>query len=347
MRLTILYLAIFLCTLSLMIWSCKKTEPNTDFVNLQIPAGWPAPQQNIFGNTRPSQKGFQLGRRLFYDGRLSADGNYPCASCHQRIAAFGTFDHDFSHGHNNSHTLRNAPPLFNLAWMREFDWDGQYKGISTRIKDHLSDFNEMGGDLPGIIRKLEQDSGYKRQFIEVFGVQIGQPAITIDRVAAALTQFVGLLVSSNTKYDRVKNGQATFTPFEAEGYEIFKARCASCHQEPLFTDHSYRNNGIGFVAGYGDIGRMFVTGNAADSQKFRVPTLRNNFLTYPYMHDGRITTLEGVIEHYSSGVRVTTTTDTAVRNKPQLSQAEKTRLLQFLRALNDSTFATNPIHAPN
>lgn len=323
--------------------SCKKSDVSQPSLILQQPAGWPLPAQNIFFNNSPTEAGFQLGRKLFYDGRLSIDGNFPCSSCHMKNAAFGTFDHDRSHGYNHSHTLRNAPGLFNLAWMREFNWNGEYKDIPSRILAHITDLTEMAGNLEAIINKLQQDSTYPVMFMKAFGKKaLSNRVITADRIAKALTQFVGLMVSANTRYDQVKKGFTTFSAFEQEGYDIFKSRCVSCHQEPLFTDYSYRNNGLAVDPFLNDKGRLFVTHSASDSLKFRVPTLRNNAFTYPYMHDGRLYTLDQVIEHYSSGVINGPTTDTSLLNKPTLTIPEKARLLQFLRALNDTSFMNDP-----
>ena len=97
------------------------------YLKLVIPKGWPKPSSDIFAGNPLTEEGFQLGRKLFYDGRLSKDGNFSCATCHQQFAAFATFDHDFSHGFDNSFTTRNAPGLFNLAWQKELQWDGGVK----------------------------------------------------------------------------------------------------------------------------------------------------------------------------------------------------------------------------
>jgi cytochrome c peroxidase len=130
--LTIFVLVLLTAGLSHFISSCRK-EQNTKGLSLlqqEIPAGFPAPV-HTFQDNPLSKEGFELGRKLFYDGRLSIDNQFPCASCHQQIAGFGTFEHDLSHGINNTHTLRNAPVLFNLAWSSFYHWDGEF----TSLKD--------------------------------------------------------------------------------------------------------------------------------------------------------------------------------------------------------------------
>jgi cytochrome c peroxidase len=117
------------------ILSCKKTDQGTNNsttpMKLEMPAGWPSPHYS-FTNNPLTIEGFELGKKLFYDGRLSKDGNFACASCHQQFAAFATFDHDFSHGFNNQFTKRNAPGLFNLAWHKDFHWDGGINHIEVQ-----------------------------------------------------------------------------------------------------------------------------------------------------------------------------------------------------------------------
>ena len=124
--------------------------------NSNIPKGWRQPVYH-FKQNLVTQEGFDLGKKLFYDGRLSKDGNFPCASCHQQFAAFATYDHNLSHGFNNSFTKRNAPPLFNLAWQKEFMWDGGINHLDMQPLAPMTDSNEMGEYLDSIILKLKAD----------------------------------------------------------------------------------------------------------------------------------------------------------------------------------------------
>ena len=166
----------------------------------------------------------------------------------------------------------------------------------------------MAETMPGVITKIKSDPVYRNMFLSAFG----DGHVTADRIFKALTQFVINLVSVNSKYDKVKRGETTFSVQEQDGYTVFQSRCASCHAEPLFTDFSFRNTGLAVDPLLKDYGRMRVTGNPADSLKFRTPSLRNLELTSYYGHDGRFTLPRDMIHHYETGVQAGPTTDPAL-----------------------------------
>ena len=320
----------------LLVHACRKKNDipvAVTPISFPVPAGFPAPTYPFEQNPL-TEEGFQLGKKLFYDGILSKDGSISCASCHHQIAGFGTFDHDLSHGIFNQHTTRNAPSLSNLAWQQAYRWDGSARTIEEVILNHIQAPNEMGETVLNVMSKLKADSGYSNGFERAFGT----PAITPRRLSFALSQFVLLLVSGNSKYDQVKRGLTTFTPNEQAGYDLFLANCTTCHQEPLFTDFTYRNNGLGFNTATGDIGRMRVTGKQADSLKFRVTSLRNVQMTFPYGHDGKIASLSQMMTHYSTGIQPGSTLDPLLTNKIPLTDQERFLLVQFLSTLTDTTF---------
>ncbi|HEY4155869.1 MAG TPA: cytochrome-c peroxidase [Puia sp.] len=310
---------------------------NTPFP-FPIPKGFPPPVYH-FDKNPLSKEGFELGRKLFYDGKLSIDGNFPCSSCHQQFAAFATYEHRLSHGFNNQFSYRNAPALFNLAWQTAFHWDGGINHLEVQPLAPLLDPHEMAESLDHVINKLKQDKQYPALFSKAFG----SPGINSQRILRALAQFTVSLVSANSKYDRVKRGEAVFSQYEKPGYEIFKQKCAGCHREPLFTDLSYRNTGLAADSVLKDYGRMRITGRREDSLKFKVPSLRNVFLTFPYEHDGRFNTLSDVLEHYNSGVIQSATLDSFLRKGIPLTENDKFYLIQFLGTLTDSSFINNPL----
>jgi cytochrome c peroxidase len=170
----------------------------------------------------------------------------------------------------------------------------------------------------------------------------GDGKITEERLYKALSQFVLSLVSANSKYDRVKRGEDAFHPLEQNGYAVFLAKCGSCHKEPLFTDLSYRNIGLPLDSSLNDFGRMRVSGNRADSLKFRVPSLRNIAATSYYTHDGRIAIFREVLKHYRNGVQQSATLDPQLSNGIPMTQLEEDYLVIFLRTLTDSSFINNP-----
>lgn len=336
-------IALLLVLFPVIINACKKSGDSSGphALTFTVPAGFPDPQYT-FANNPLTEEGFELGRKLFYDGRLSKDGNFPCASCHQQFAAFATFDHNLSHGFNNQFTLRNAPGLFNMAWLKEMQWDGGVNNIEVQPLAPITAPNEMAEDINNIISKLQQDADYRGMFKAAFGDE----TINSQRMLYAITQFVGSIVSANSKYDKVKQGSASFTAEEQNGYTIFKSKCASCHAEPLFTDNSFRNTGLPIDTYLKDYGRMRITHNAADSLKFKVPSLRNVYLTFPYGHDGRFFSVGQVLDHYSDGVQDGPTVDPLVKNKIALTVLDKYYLQQFLRTLTDSTLLKDQRFAP-
>ncbi|MEO7924069.1 MAG: cytochrome c peroxidase [Chitinophagaceae bacterium] len=324
---------------SYLLGSCRKDQ-NTDGLQLlqqEIPAGFPQPLYKFQDNPL-SKEGFELGRKLFYDGRLSIDNMHPCSSCHQQIAAFGTFDHDLSHGVFDSHTTRNAPVLFNLAWAPSLHWDGEFGSLKEEAAQPINGHIEMGESFEGVINKINDDPEYRDLFKKVFRY----PFIRPEYILKALAQFTGYMVSADSKYDRYKKGQVSFTVQEENGYQLYKVNCATCHPEPLFTDFKFRNIGLPVDNFLKDYGRMMVTGKKEDSLKFKTPTLRNTYISANYMHDGRFNTLNQCITHYRTGVQQSATLDPLLTNGIILTNAQATDLALFLRALTDSTFISDP-----
>lgn len=327
---------------ALLLAACKKAGienggNGTTPVAFEIPAGWPKPAYDFAANPL-TKEGIALGRKLFYDGLLSKDGNFPCASCHQQSAAFATFDHDLSHGFNNQFTTRNAQALQNLAWRTTFHHDGGINHLDVQPIAPITAPNEMAETLENVLKKLSADAAYRQMFKAAFGTE----QVSTASLMKALSQFMLTMVSANSKYDQVMRGQTSFTLPESLGYQIFKEKkCNSCHAEPFFTDFSFRNTGLPLEPVLRDFGRMRITRNAADSLKFMVPSLRNIIPSYPYMHDGRIRDIYSVLEHYNSGVINSPSTDPLVRNKIPLSNYEKGQLVAFLYTLTDNDFIQN------
>ena len=328
---------LFLTTLSgsFLINACRKGQedvPGKSALTFTVPNGFPSPLYNFSANPL-TEEGFQLGRMLFYDRRLSKDGNYPCASCHHQVAVFGTYDHDLSHGYNDQHSTRNASPLFNLAWKDAFHADGKYKTLEEECLEPIQASNQMAEEMGSVLTKLRGDAHTRDMFKAAFGTQ----EITIERMQKALAQFTVSMITANSKYDQVKRGQNSFTDYEQRGYQLYKTNCASCHPEPLFTDYTYRNIGLSVNPNLKDYGRLMVTGKKEDSLKFKVPSLRNVSITYPYMHDGRYNSLKACVEHYGNNVQQSSTLDPSLTNGIHFTSSEVIDLVAFLRALTDST----------
>ena len=310
---------------------------------LVVPKGWPKPHPDVFAKNPLTEEGFQLGRKLFYDTRLSRDSNFACASCHQQFASFAHFEHDLSHGFNNGLTTRNAPVLVNLAWMRQMHWDGGINHLEVQPLAPITAPNEMAETIEGVLAKLMRDPQYPALFKAAFG----EEKITSERMLRALAQFTGTIQSYNTKYDRVMAGKDTFTVSEKTGYDFFNSYCNSCHKAPLFTDNLYHNTGLPLKPRLKDAGRMQVTKLLSDTLKFKTPTLRNITVSAPYMHDGRFYGFGQVIDHYRN--RIDTASpyiDPLLKKKIIISDQMKLDLISFLHTLRDDSLLLNPRFAP-
>jgi len=288
-------------------------------------------------------EGVALGRRLFYDTTLSRNGQQSCGSCHQPSLSFGD-DRRFSIGTDGvSEGTRNAPPLVNLAWLRNFFWDGRAVGLENQARQPVPNPVEM--DLPWdqVVARLRAHPQYPGMFERVFG----DPEITEDRVVKAIAQFERTLISANSKYDRYLRGEVTLTKAERAGERIFfteQGDCFHCHGNILFT--TMRFHDIGLDLAPADSGLAKITKLPTDVGKFKVPSLRNVEYTAPYMHDGRFQTLREVIDHYDLHVQDSPNLDPLIlaRNQraPLLTEADKDSLEAFLKTLSDPDFLTNP-----
>lgn len=291
-----------------------------------------------FKNNNLSKAQINLGRALFYDPILSKDGSISCASCHSSYNAFAHTDHDLSHGINNQIGFRNAPALFNLAWQKNFMWDGAVNHLDVQALAPITHPKEMGENLAEVVRKLQVSKLYTTLFKNAYNDTL----VTGESILKALSQFQLTLVSGNSKYDKVMNEEAAFTLQEQNGYTLFKQHCNSCHTEPLFSNYSFANNGLAVDTTLNDYGRMNITQQKSDSLLFKIPSLRNLSYTFPYMHDGRFKKLNEVINHYTNGINQSKTLAKQLQNKITLTSNQKTDLMAFLLTLNDSSFVFNP-----
>ena len=302
-------------------------------VEFNIPQGFPKPTYD-FKNNKPTPAGFSLGRMLFYDPILSVDSSTSCGTCHQRIAAFAHIDHALSHGVFGLIGKRNVPPLQNLIWGKSYMWDGGVNNLEIQPISPISNPIEMKESLSNVIVKLQRSAYYRKAFSAAFG----DSSITSERMLKALTQFTGLMISSNSRYDKFVRHEDTLRAIEYAGLKVFRSRCASCHREPLFTDESYKTNGLNPDTALQDMGRAIITGLHSDEYRFKVPSLRNVEMTYPYMHDGRFKTLQQVLDHYASGKYYSVNMDAELNDTKGMTDNEKKEILAFLKTLTDKAF---------
>lgn len=303
------------------------------------PAYFPPPVYDFSRNPPDSAK-TELGRILFYDPVLSADSTISCASCHSPYNAFAHTDHDLSHGINDQTGTRNAPALFNLAWQREFMWDGAVNHLDVQPLAPISHPKEMGENISSVIEKLNRTAAYRQLFFRAFHDSIA----TGERMLKALAQFQLTLISAASKYDEVKQGKNTFTEQETRGYVLFRDNCNSCHTEPLFSGYGFANNGLPVDTTLNDYGKWMITRQSKDSLLFKVPSLRNLSYTNPYMHDGRFKRLYEVLNHYTEGISHSSTLSIELKTPVVLTSDEKADLIAFLLTLNDKNFVFDKKH---
>jgi cytochrome c peroxidase len=336
----------FLWVFALLLVGCSDNDESEAYTNLpltvDIPSNFPAMAYDINRNP-PTEKGFELGKKLFYDGRLASDNLVSCGFCHLQEYAFTHHGHTVSHGVNNLVGTRNAPPIQNLAYQTTFMWDGATSHLDLQPIIPLTSPIEMNGNLNAILDMMNNDAIYKKLFSQAFT----DGAITTENMLKALSQFMVMMTSSNSKFDKYRRNESggTLTANELAGYATFNAKCASCHATDLMTDDSFRNNGLAINPRVNDVGRYLVTENEADYYKFRVPSLRNVEKTAPYMHDGRFGNLESVLGHYSSGVTDSPTLDPFLKSGSALgiplTPIEKEQLVAFLKTLTDNQYLTD------
>ena len=331
-------LLVFLCLAGLIVACKKSTDMLEDhFIVFRPASHLPAPIYKIQDNA-VSEKIFILGRKLFYDPILSRNNTISCGSCHISQHGFTHHGHDISHGVDDRLGIRNSMPLMNLAWSPTFFWDGGVNDLDFTAAAPIENHVEMDENLQNVVHKLRLNPSYKSMFKEAFG----SAEINSAQLFKALGIFMAMLVTDNAKYDQVMQSKASFNDRELRGYNIYRTNCASCHPEPLFTDFTFRNNGLQ-VNPAQDLGRYNITGDEEDKLKFKVPSLRNLKYTAPYMHDGRLYTLQAVLNHYTREIVNSATLDPLLKiNKGiNLSLEEQADLLAFLNTLNDETFINN------
>ncbi|MDO6674185.1 cytochrome c peroxidase [Tenacibaculum sp. 1_MG-2023] len=335
-----LMIALLVCSF----FSCKQEDVYTNVeLAFEQPSNFPEPHYNLSSNPI-TEKGFELGKKLFYEGKLSSDGVVSCAFCHQQKFAFTHHGHQLSHGVEDREGTRNTPPVQNMAFQKQFSWDGAAFHLDIFPIIPITNPVEMDETVTNILEKLRQDAAYLKLFSQAF--EDGE--INADNTFKAMSQFMLMMVSANSKYDkyvRVEKG-GEFSEQEKKGLALFKSKCASCHTSDLFTDDAFRNNGLPINAEINDLGRMTVTLLEEDKYKFKVPSLRNIELTAPYMHDGRFGSLKSVLNFYATGVQETQNLDPILKNENgktgiPLNEQEKEDIIAFLKTLTDEEFITD------
>jgi len=301
----------------------------------------------------------QLGRVLFYEKQLSFNNTISCGSCHKQAFAFAD-NQRFSKGLENKLTSRNSPPLQDFSTVNffpmpifevgnEFFWDGRQNNLKDLILKPVANHIEMGiNDLNSLISKLNGLPYYKALFQKAYQSE----TVTLDNISDAVAIFIQSMNTNNSKFNKVMFNEAVFTAEEENGFNLFNGKytCGHCHQ---ISPGAYFSSGfmnIGLDNTIIDRGRAVIDNNPFNEGAFKTPNLKNIALTAPYMHDGRFNTLDEVIEHYSTGVKMNVSLNFLLRDeknyntprKMNVTKEDKRALIAFLNTLTDPVFVTDP-----
>ncbi|MEN9998248.1 MAG: hypothetical protein RI922_1238 [Bacteroidota bacterium] len=354
----------FLVIFAISLNSCKKDHPPViekyeptlpatlyNYSNISLPASFTSSPMNFFNsisNSNPiTDAGATLGRVLFYDRQLSRNNKVSCSSCHQQEFAFAN-NTSFSKGLYNEQTARNSMAIINTRFSFRFFWDLRSVTMENQVLEPIKNHVEMDMTLEEVVEKVKSISYYPGLFQQAFGTT----EVSSQRISYALSQFLHSMVSYQSKYDQgVENNFADFTQLELDGKDLFfsgTVNCNHCHFTVNFFGNQPAVNGLD--ANYTDNGIGTITGDPADNGKFKIPTLRNIEMTAPYMHDGRFSTLEEVVEHYNSGIQPHPNLDDRLTVEGQIGGTpkhynmtayQKQSLVAFLKTLTDHSFLTD------
>lgn len=311
-----------------------STAPKSGLTSIQIDSPPYVPKLVVPAGNATTVEGAALGRKIYYDPMLSQGGplhGNACASCHVQASGFSTV------GPKNPPVM----PHVNLGWTTVFLWDGRKQGTLEKVMTF-----EAEEFFKADLTLFQQDNTYPQAFKAIYGDE----TITHQRIGEMLAQFLRTVNSFNSPVDKFLKREGPLSESEQRGYEIFSTKvgnCSTCHNVGLFTDGRVHNIGLNAeFSGY-DQGHFTVTSNEKDMGAFRTPTLRNVALRGPYMHDGRFSTLEEVVEFYNSGVKPSPALDPIMNLGGKgvtlnLSEQQKTDLVNFMKALTDTSFIKNP-----
>jgi cytochrome c peroxidase len=340
--------------LVVVLFSCKREEPTLKTSYLDLP-DVPANYELGISNHVP-----ELGRVLFYDKQLSVNNSVSCSSCHKQVYGFAD-NVAFSRGFDNQVTARNSMPIQNLQvssfepnidpqFATSLFWDGRESNLDNMVLRPIVNHVEMGiNEIESLAQKLSKVDYYKPLFTKAFGVE----EVTPQKISKALTSFVKSINSTRTKFDISNRGETELSSLEEIGEKLFVSiyNCNTCHQ--VQSPNGYQTMGggfsnIGLDKEYQDDGLAKTTGRPTDKGKFKIPSLRNVAFTAPYMHDGRFSSLEEVMEHYSTGIEDHPNLDFRLRGsngntkQMNISEVDKKAIIAFLNTLSDFNVVTDP-----
>ncbi len=309
----------------------------------------PLPPVTIPANNPQTKAKVELGKKLYFDPRLSGNNWISCATCHNPALGFADGLPRMLGGPTSKEGGRHSPTVINTAYNEFQFWDGRAATLEEQALGPIQNPNEMFETLDNVVRKLSGIPDYVKAFQEVFGT-----GVTADGIAKAIAAFERTIVFANSPFDRYKQGdEHAMTESARRGMDLFngKAECIKCHNGPNFTDNRFHNIGVPADDPLKeDLGRYNVTKNDADKGAFKTPTLRNIAETGPYMHNGFFPTLFEVVQFYNGGGGRSENKSPDI-HALNLTPQEVVDLLEFMKALTGElvqvSYNAAPLVYPN
>ena len=293
---------------------------------------WEIPEM-VFPEDNPiTDAGIQLGGALFFETLLSKDSTLSCQSCHMVGEAFA--DHLLvGEGIKGRLVTRNTPTLLNIGYHPYFMADGKFETLEEQVMGPINDHREFDLSASEVVVRLKTIPLYNELSMKAYGKELD-----IEAVQKSIANYERLLISADSKFDMYQKGDTTLTNEELQGWKLFqsaKLNCIACHSGFNFTNYAFENNGL--YNTYSDSGRAIITKLPEDVAKFKVPTLRNISKSFPYMHNGSLSSLEQVIDHYASGGKGHASQSKLIIGF-EITDTEKNNLVTFLNTLTGKQF---------
>jgi cytochrome c peroxidase len=305
--------------------SAEKSAASSPSVPLGLPAV-PVPDDNPL-----TPEKIELGKLLYFDGRVSKDGTISCATCHDPKMAWAEHT-PTSEGIDHQMGGRNAPTVINSAYATSQFWDGRAKTLEDQATGPVENPIEMGHDMEAVVDAFSKVAEYQERFKKVFGT-----GVTKEGFAKAVAAFERTVLSGDSPYDRfVQGNQEALTDTQKRGLELFRNNCSLCHTPPLFSSYKFFNAGVGADAANLDEGRKKISEKAGDLGKFRTPALRDVAETYPYFHDGGVAKLEDAVALMAGGGKDNPNLSEMLKSvrEANLGEQDQKDLVEFLKALS-------------
>ena len=329
-------LAILLLTILLI--SCDKSNEQADLFDLKIPLGLDSLTLFIPEDNPLTIEKIKLGRKLFFDERLSVDGTVSCATCHNPLLGFAD-GRSVAVGIEGLEGPRSTPAIINRLFSEGQFWDGRALSLEDQVLGPIENPIEMNNPLENVVKTLNADESIRNEFQKVFGTDV-----TVEGLQKAIASFERILLSGESSFDKFMAGdKKALSESARNGFLLFKSEkvnCITCHKGTNFTDELFHNSGVGMDLEKPDLGRFVETKNDTDYGRFKTPTLRDIARTSPYMHNGSLRSLREVVDFYNQGG--IKNDNLSIHLKPlNLTEQEKENLIEFMRSLTGE----NPLSA--